>query len=71
MSAPPPLFRCRLRQAVRLGNRLYPAGAEIELPAETAHMLLHKCRAVLVDPADLGVLLDGVQVNGRSWVNAR
>jgi hypothetical protein len=63
----PILFRLRLLQAVRLGDRVHLAGAELDLPAEAAHQLLHRRRAVLVDVADLGLLLDAVQINGRPW----
>jgi hypothetical protein len=60
----PMLFRIRLSRAVRLGDRVHLAGSVIELPAEAAHQLLHKRRAVLVDVADLAVLLDAVQLTG-------
>jgi hypothetical protein len=61
----PPMFRCRLLRAVRLGDRVHLAGTELDLAAEVAHQLLHQRRAVLVDVADLGVLLDVVQVTGK------
>lgn len=61
----PPMFRCRLLQAVRLGDCEHLAGAEVGLPAEVAHHLLHQRRAVLVDAADLGALLAAVQITGK------
>jgi hypothetical protein len=67
----PMLFKIRLLQACRFGDRLHLAGSVLDLPSETAAMLVHKRHAVLDDPADMALLLDYTKANGRPWASPK
>ena len=58
------LYRVRLLQACRIGDRLHLAGADLDLPADAAYALVRDRRAVLQDHADVALLMDAIRVNG-------